>query len=124
MKINLKSYHNLAEMIDITLREEIDETETAISNERLWAKVRDVSQASLHEENACDLEEWRSILQYAIDNGVIYCEKEIHCIWAELLLRNFMNELSGMVENSKCMGLDTDMEEELIDTLRDILEEM
>ena len=97
MKINLKSYNNLSEMISLTLREEIDETAD---------------------------EEWKSILQYAVDHGVIYCEKKIHCIWAGMLLRDFIDELSGMVENSKCMGLDTTMEEELIDTVRDILEEM
>ena len=97
MKINLKSYNNLSEMINITLREEIDETAD---------------------------EEWKSILQYAIDHGVIYCENEIHCILAEMLLISFMDKLSGMVDNSKCMGLDTTAEEELIDTLRDILEEM
>ncbi len=122
MKINLVNYENLAEMIDFTLSEEITETDCAISNERLWEKGSDGEQSLQHEMNVEDLKEWKAILQYAMDYGVLAYDKEIHHIWAEMLFRDFAEELKGMIENDKCMWLDTDMEEDVLDSVNEILE--
>jgi hypothetical protein len=45
LKINMNNYDNFAEMIDGLLKDEIKETECAISNERIWAKGSDGEQA-------------------------------------------------------------------------------
>lgn len=123
VKINLKNYENLAEMMDDTLRDEIAEVECAISNERLWEKGSDGEQADQHRENVADLEEWKAILQYAVEHGVIAYDKEIHSIWAENLLHGFVEELEGMIDNEKCMMLDTTMEEDIIEAVKEILNE-
>lgn len=123
MKIKLSDYEHLPEMIEETLEEEIEEVNCAISNEKLWAKGSTGEQASQHEMNAEDLTEYKNILQYAIDHKVIWCIKEIHIIWIEQLLENFITELRGMIENNKCMLLDSSLEKDVIDSVEEILEE-
>lgn len=123
MKIKLNNYDSLAEMIEETLKEEIEEIDCAISNENLWAKGTDGERSEQHRMNAEDLLEYKDILQYAIDHNVIYCEKEIHVIWTKQLLLDFIEELKGMMENNRCMGLSNKIEKDVIDSVEDILKE-
>lgn len=122
-KIKLTNYEHLAEMMEDTLIDEIAEVECAISNERLWEKGSDGEQADQHGENVTDLEEWKAILQYAVEHGVIAYDKEIHSIWVKNLLHSFIEELEGMIDNEKCMMLDTTMEEDIIEAVKEILSE-
>lgn len=124
MKINMHDYDNFAEMIDDLLRDEIEETECAISNERIWAKGSDGEQAEQHSGNVDDLEEYKAILQYAIDHGVIYCDKEIHQIWIKNLLKEFVETLEDSIDNYSVWDMDADVETELIAVVNELIETM
>ena len=77
-----------------------------------------------HEMNAEDLSEYKEILQYAIDHGVIAYSKEIHEFWVENLLKEFAEKLKGTIENNECMMLDTDTEKDVLETVNELLAEM
>ena len=124
MRIDMKHYDNFAEMMENIIVDEIAEIECAISNERLWAKGSDGEQVGQHNGNADDLEEYKTILQYTLDHGVIYCDKEIHEIWIKELLKEFVNTLKGSIDNYNCWGMDTDTETKLIDVVNELIEMM
>ena len=124
LKINMNDYDNFAEMIDDLLENEIEEIKGAISNERIWAKGSDGEQAEQHSGNAEDLEEYKTILQYAIDHGVICCDKEIHQIWIKELLKEFVKTLKDSIDNYSVWDMDTDVETELIDVVNELIETM
>lgn len=124
MRINLGDYENLRENLDEILNDEIPEIECAIKNEKIWANGSDGEQSDQHSRNAEDLEEYKAILQYAISNGVLSWDKEIHQIWIVELLNDFVNELEGFIDNYDLWGMDYELETELIETLREIIEEI
>ena len=124
LRINMNDYDNFAEMIDDLLGDEIEETECAISNERIWAKGSDGEQAEQHSGNAEDLEEYKAILQYAIDHGAIRWGKKIHQIWIKDLLTKFVKTLEDSIDNYSVWDMDTDVETELIDVVNELIETM
>lgn len=124
LKINMNDYDNFAEMIDDLLENEIEETKGAISNERLWEKGSDGEQAEQHNENIESLDEYKAILQYAIDHGVICCDKEIHQIWIKELLKEFVKTLKDSIDNYSVWDIDTNIETELIDVVNELIETM
>lgn len=121
IRIDMKHYDNFAEMMENIIVDEIAEIECAISNEKLWAKGSDGEQSEQHKGNAEDLEEYKDILSYALNYGVIYCDKEIHAIWIEDLLNGFIKTLEESIGNYECWGTDTSVEKELIDVIRDLI---
>lgn len=123
LKINMNNYDNFAEMMDGLLKDEIKETECAISNEKLWAKGSDCEQADQHSGNIEDLIEYKAILQYAIDHGDICWGKEIHQIWIKDLLTKFVKTLEDSIYNYS-VYMYTDVETELIDVVNELIEAM
>lgn len=123
-KINLNNYENLRENLDEILNDEISEIECAIDNEKIWANGSHGEELDQHNRNAEDLEEYKEILQYAISHGVLAWDKEIHQIWIVELLNDFVNELEGFINNYDLWGMDCEMEKELIETVKEIIEEI
>ena len=123
-KININNYANLRENLDEILNDEIAEIESAIENEKIWANGSDGEQSDQHNRNAEELEEYKTILQYAISNGVLTWDKEIHQIWIVELLNNFVNELKGFIDNYYFWCMDCERGTELIETLREIIKEI
>lgn len=123
-EINLNNYENLREHIDEILNDEILEIDCAIDNEKIWANGSYGEELDQHQMNVEDLEEYKAILQYAISNGILAWDKEIHQIWIVELLNDFVNELGGFIDNYNLWGMDCEMEKELIETLKEIIEEI
>ena len=124
LKINMNNYDNFAEMMDGLLKDEIKETECAISNEKLWAKGSDGEQVEQHSGNVEDLIEYKAIIQYAIDNGAICWGKKIHQIWIKDLLTKFVKTLKDSIDNYSVWDMDTNVETALIDVVNKLIETM
>lgn len=124
MNINLRT-NGLWEKISDFLNEKIEENNSAIENEKLWAKGSDApEQASLHEGNIEELAEYNDILQYAINYGKIVCDKEIHMIWIQQLFEEYKEVLIDLDEKFGWRYYNEDYIEAVDEILADIAMEL